>query len=277
MAEETSKTETTTQQQTTGDPWFKGADAETIGYLQNRGLDKKTPSEAALDISKMHREAEKLIGAPANELIRVPKDQKDEAGWKTVWTRLGAPADPKEYDFSAIKDAAGNPIAAPLADVLRASFGKYHVPKETATALAADIQKQRDNVIAAETTELQAKLETDKAALKKSWGANTEANLFIARNAAKALGVSEEAVAALEKTLGYSAVMEMFRVVGTKIVEAKFVTHQNRPGGGVMTREEAVARKAELMADDAWTKRYMAGGAVENRELQAVIAIITAE
>ena len=47
-----------------------------------------------------YREAEKLIGAPASQLLRLPADpSKDMDGMKAVWQRLGAPSDAKEYDF----------------------------------------------------------------------------------------------------------------------------------------------------------------------------------
>jgi hypothetical protein len=50
---------------------------------------------------KAHREAEKLIGAPASEMIRIPKDPNDAEGWRQVRSRLGVPADEKGYDFAA--------------------------------------------------------------------------------------------------------------------------------------------------------------------------------
>jgi hypothetical protein len=36
-----------------------------LGYLQNRGWDKVDAKTAAINAGKAHREAEKLIGAPA--------------------------------------------------------------------------------------------------------------------------------------------------------------------------------------------------------------------
>src|SRR5690348_6393637 len=48
--------------------WFDGADAETVGHIQNRGLDKLPANEAALAAIKAHREAEKHLGVRADQI-----------------------------------------------------------------------------------------------------------------------------------------------------------------------------------------------------------------
>src|SRR5580692_5232905 len=71
--------------------WWEGkADAITAGYLQNRGLHDKSPEEVALTVAKAHMEAEKYIGAPADQLIRLPKDKTDHAAWDAVFSKIGA-------------------------------------------------------------------------------------------------------------------------------------------------------------------------------------------
>jgi hypothetical protein len=99
--------------------------------------------------------------------------------------------------------------------------------------------------------------------------------MFVAKRAATALGVTPEAVAALEGVVGYKAVMELFRNVGSKIGEDKFV-QSITPGGapGVMTKEQAVERKAALMADQVWTKAYLAGDAAKAAEMLALNTMI---
>ena len=99
---------------------------------------------------------------------------------------------------------------------------------------------------------------------------------FVAKQAAAKLGVTPEQVAALEQTVGYAKVMEMFRDIGTKIGEAKFVSSTG-PTGGIMTREQAVAKRAELMGDTNWAKRYLDGGAPEAREMNALLVLIAGD
>src|SRR5579872_1368236 len=89
----------------TGDPWFKGVDADLQGYITNRGLDKLDVKAAALKAIEFHRNAEAKLGAPADRLLRIPTDAADAEGWGKIHTALGKPAKPENYDFSAVTDA----------------------------------------------------------------------------------------------------------------------------------------------------------------------------
>lgn len=268
------------QQQQVAAPWYQGVagfDAEMVGHLTNRGWDKKTAPEAAYEALKSWREAEKFVGAPANELLRVPKDASDEAGWNNVWSRLGKPKEAKEYDFSAIKFADGTPLDDAFAETMRNTAFKLHLPKDAAVEITREFAKVLDSAETSEKAEAQAKLTEEKTALAKNWGQNFEANKFVAGRAAAALGVDPATVAALEGVVGYSKIMEMFRAIGARIGEDKFVTNTGAQSGGVMTRDQAVARKAELMADKAWVKSYLEKDAAKLREMTALNTIIVAQ
>lgn len=256
-------------------PAWYGTDPEVVGYLQNRGLHDKTPNEVALAAIKGHQEAQKFIGVPAAQLVRLPTEASDEAGWKSVWSRLGAPDAPEGYDFSGVKNAAGEPLAPAMVDAIRAASVSAHLPKDAAPALAAAVQKVIDAQAAETATVGAAALETARAALKTNWGANYEGNMFVAKQAAAALGVTAEVVNALEGQVGYDKVMEMFRNIGSKIGEDKFISNLNPNLPGVKTREQAVAEKAELMADPNWAKRYLEGGAQERRQMDALSLLIS--
>ena len=64
------------------------------------------------------------------------------------------------------------------------------------------------------------------------------------------------------------------RAIGSKIGEDKFITNTGGGNGGVMTREQATARKKELMNDKAWSKSYLDGDAAKGREMTALNTII---
>src|SRR5258708_32263958 len=87
-------------------PWYDGVDSDTVGYIQNRGLDKVDAKNAFLAAVKAHKEAEKLIGVPADQVLRLPKDANDTSGWNTVKDRLGRPKDASGEDFTAVKESA---------------------------------------------------------------------------------------------------------------------------------------------------------------------------
>lgn len=255
-------------------PWHDGFDPEMLGHIQNRGWDKKPVNEAVKEALKAHREAEKLIGAPAEKLIRLPNDMTDQTAMKAVMQRLGAPADAKDYDFTGIKDAAGKPLGDNIATMLRNAAGATFLPKDTATRIAQEIVKFNDAEANERRLQNETKLNEQKAALKTNWGANEAANMVAAKAAATALGVTPEAVVALESVIGYDKVMEMFRVISSKIGEDKFITPPAGGGSGIMSVEAAQARKAELGRDQEWVKRYLAGGTAEVREMTGLNTLI---
>lgn len=257
-------------------PWYEGADAETLGYLQTRGLDGKTAAEAAMAAIQSHREAEKFLGVPPAQLLRVP-DPKDEAATLAFRQRLGYPGSADKYDFSGIKNPDGTELDAGFVARARAQADSLRLSQEDAARFISAEVKERVDSQAAQLADRTAALDGEKAALKKNWGVNHDAMMLVAKNTALKLGATPEAVAALESQVGYAKVMELFANIGTKIGEDHFVTNLNPAVPGVMTREMAVARKGELMRDGAWTKRYMDGGTAEVREMTALNTIIVGD
>lgn len=268
------------QQQQQQAPWYQsvpGIDQEVVGHWTNAGWINKKPEEIALEATRSWKAAERHLGAPANELVRLPKDPKDEAGWKGVWQRLGTPKDPKEYDFSAIKFADGTALDDAFVERVRAKAFALNLPKQAALEMAQDFTKYLDEAEGSEKLEKDAKLLDQTKALKTNWGPNYDANKFVAQRAAAALGIDPATVASLEGVIGYDKIMEMFRSIGEKIGEDKFVK-SGAPGsqGGPMTREQAVAKKADLMSDPIWKQAYLNGDQAKLREMLALNTIISA-
>ncbi len=258
--------------------WHAGVEADVLGTWQNKGYDLSDPKNVAIQATKAYREAQKFVGVPETQLLRLPKDAADEAGWKSVWTRLGAPSDPKEYDFAPVKHADGSAPAAGLIDTLRTTAANLHLPKDRAAELAAAVVKHLDDARAEQEGARTAKLTEEKGVLAKSWGQNAAANKFIASQAAAALGVKPDDIAALEGVVGYARVMELFRQIGTKIGEDKFIS-TDRPGGNnqPMTREGAQARRTELMRDTAWVTRYRSGDTQAMKEMMGLNILISGD
>lgn len=257
-------------------PWTNGVDPGLVAHWQIKGYDISSPDKVAIAASKAHMEAERFIGAPSNELLRIPKDT-DEAGKKAFWSRLGTPADAAGYDFSTLKDAGGKALVSDaLADALRGIGAATYTPKDTITRIAGEIVKFNQSQETARIADQQAKIDVDRVAIKKDWGVNFDANLFIAKQAAAKLGFTEEAVNALQNVAGYKAVMTALHNVGTKIGEDKFVS-LNGAVPGVLTKTQAQAKRSELMGDNAWKERYLKGGTAEARELMALNTIIVGD
>lgn len=267
MAEET--TTSTTK-------WYEGQDPTLVGHITNKGWADRPVNEVAVEAIKAHINAEKLIGAPSDQVLRIPKAD-DEVAQNQFWQKLGFPATGKEgYDFSTIKGPDGAPLKTPTIDQVREIAGTLRLPQAAALRLAEELTKAEAGRLTADQAERTAKLADQKKALLDNWTPqNFEANMLVARAAAKAIGIDPEVVAALEGVIGYDKIMEAFRTLGTKLGEDKLIVPPNDPTkGGVMSKDQARARIEELKADDAFVKRYQAGGAPERREMDALHVIV---
>lgn len=253
-------------------PWIDTIPPEAKGYIEMRGLAGKKPEEIALAAIEGHREAAKVLSYPQNEIVRVPKDLNDPA-MKNVWQRLGAPNDAAGYDFSSVKRADGTALDEATATAFRNAAFERSMPKDMAVEMAKAHVKLLDSAKSTELASYTAAVQDSQKALKTSWGTNFDSNMIVAKQAAAANGIKPETIIALEKSTSYAEVMEFLRVVGTKTGEGRFVT-PNTPGQNTpMTKQEAKARRDELMSDQEWKNRYLAGGKKEFRENEDLIRI----
>lgn len=259
-------------------PWYQGVegfDSAAIGQLQNKGWDKLEPPKAAAAIFKAYSEAEKHIGAPSDQILRLPKDRNDATAMREVFQKLGTPAKPEEYDFTGLKNADGSAPDQKFVDFFRGAAHKAGIPSSMAAQLAAEFVKFTGDASALVTAETKVKIEGEKATLKKNWGNNEVANTVIAKRAAEALGVGPEEMVALEGQIGYARVMEMMRNIGSKIGEDKFVTGNSGDSAGkIVSRDQANARLKELMDDKPFVTRYMSGDTAAKREMDQLHRII---
>lgn len=265
----------------TGDPapnpasWTATLDAETQGYFQNRGWHDKTPAEVAVLASKAHREAEKYIGAPSDQILRLPKATDGQEAWKPVYERLGKPTDPKDYDFTAVKFADGSAPDQADVDYFRGVADKLNLSKAAAVELAQSIATRADANAASDAAERQATNIKGQEALKQSWGANYSANEFIANQAAAKLGLGADVLQTMASVVGGEKVAQALLQIGLKTGEDRFVTNQNPANPGTFTREQAVSQKADLMRDKGFTDRLLAGDVDANKQMMSLNEIIT--
>lgn len=250
--------------------WYANRnDAEFTGYLQNRGLDKKDAGEAAFEAYKAHREAEKLLGAPRDELVRFPKDPVSPE-WNKIYERLGRPANDTGYDFKAVKFPDGTPLDDNFSAFLQKAAFRANMSKERAEDFAKEYVTYQSKIKEAEAATAAVKLQTEQSELDKNWGPNIEAYKFIARQGAMKLGITPEAVEAMEKQVGYKAVMEGFLKAGVAFGEDRYVANRAPGTQGIMTKEQAKATLAERRADTDWAKRFMQGDTKAVQEFNAL-------
>lgn len=263
-------TPTTTEQPAS---WFAGADTETLGYLQNRGWDKLPADKAANEAVKAHREAEKLLGVSQEQLVRLPKDAADVAGWNAVHKKLGVPEKPEEYDISGAKFSDGKTLGEKEVAALQQIASELKLPKASAALLAQHLIKIAEAEGNNTKAEFEAKMASETENLKKNWGSNFSAHKLIAEETMKKFGIPPEAVTALAEAAGYAATMEAFRNIGVRTGEDKFIISGDR-SGGLMTKDEANYKMSQLQNDRAWYTRFSNGDAAANREFSDLTKII---
>lgn len=282
MADTTTTTTTEADKGTQPPVWTTGLEAEFVGHAQNKGWDKLAPDAAAREAIKAHRHAELSLGVPADRVLKLPAADAKPEDWNPVYQRLGAPKEAKEYDFSTVKDKAGNPLDADLLEALRAASFENHLSKAAAAALAQKVSGWTDAQGAKAGTIDQAKIAEEKAALRDSWGKFYDARLIVAKQVAEKFGFTGDMLDVMEGQAGFAKVMKALSDIGSAIGEDRFI-NPGKAANGAMTKEQAIARKAELLSDSGWvgTEKtpgsYLGGDATKNQEFQALLKIIAGD
>lgn len=265
---------TTTTTTTDNAPWFNGADPETVGYIQNRGLDKVTPVEAAMKTIKAHREAEKHLGVPSDQLIRMPKDAGDADGWNGLYNRLGVPADASGYDFSGVKFADGTELDADFKTAIGTALRSAGVAKDKAGTVVKALVELGDKETAADSAASRDLIIQEMASLKIDWGSNIERNMIVADNAAAELGMTPEEINTMKEGMGAAKVAKIFFKLGQSMGEDRFVSGGQKGDNRPMSGEMAEARIAEMQTDTEFMKRFMAGDTAAKKELDNVSRMV---
>lgn len=256
--------------------WYSTLDEETRGFMQNKGFAKETPLEAFTTLLTSYREAEKKIGIPADRVLRIPEPE-DKDGWKLVHQRLGVPATPEGYDFSTVKHSDGKDADPDFLTFMRGAASAHNIPAADAAAFASDLVKHQEAQKASADTKDAAEVAVAHDTLKQAWGANFEANKATADRAAALLGLSPDFINSAATLSSYGTVMEGLRKVGAAMGEATLqgntaIGGQNR----AMTREQAIAKKQEIITDPTWTARWFKGDKAAILEIGNLDRIIAA-
>lgn len=269
--------------QSTPPAWYAGLDAEHVGHIQTRGWDKLDPAAAALEAIKGHVAATRMVGVPENQLLRLPKEG-DSEGWRQVWQRLGAPADPKGYEFEGIDLAGDSGATNSFTDAMRQLAASLNLPKTAASEVAKGVQKWLTERVASAETEVADNLQSAERAIKANWGREFEHFQYVAKQGEQALQqrLGERLGPQLGEALqtlreqGYGElVAELGRVVGAGLMEDRGGGSSTNPGGQIrMTVEMAQSRMAELMADKQWRARRLAGDTDAKKEFDQLVRIL---
>ena len=265
-------TTTTTAPATTAAPstWHSAFDDDTKGWLGNRGLDKLDGEKALPELVKTARNAEKLLGVPADEIIRRPKDG-DPAAFRTAMMKLGLPEKADQYELPVPEGDSGE-----FAKTAAAWFHEAGAPKGVAQKVAAKWNEFVAAQAKANSEAQTAKIAENEAALKREWGPAYEARLTAAGQIATKLGLTDDVSAVLREKLGAAGLAKFVFSLGEKLGEADFVNGDGIQFGGTMTPQQATQKIAELQRDPEWRARYLKGGKPELEEMRKLQALSVA-
>jgi hypothetical protein len=265
--------------------WYQGIDADLLGHANNKGWKLDDPKTAFETAAKAHREAQSKLGVPAEELLRLPRANASEGDIKSFRSKLGVPAEPKDYDLSGIK-FAGSDLDQGFADSLRRGLYEAGVPKDNAQAAIKPVLKYLEDQEVEENAVMTAKVSKEMEDLNRSWGVNKDRNEFIAKSflskLALAAGVDATTATAAWDALskvggvGAAAAMKMLLEGGIRTGEDRYVSG-GAPGSNMpLSREGALARLQAIKGNDINTgdvdfkKRLAAGNQAAKDEWKAL-------
>lgn len=257
--ESTATTDTATAPvSTAGDPWYTGLSDDLRGYVETKGWQ----DQAA--VVESYRNAEKLLGLPADRVVKLPKHDAPAEEWMdAVWSKLGRPEQPDGYGFQAPEGGDTS-----FADWAGKTFHELGVPREMGAKIAEKYEEFIQSMDSQYKEQFETQIGQEQETLKKDWGAAYEQNKNIAAQAAQKLGVDAEALDALESQIGFAKVMEMFHSIGTKMGEADFVGGDAPAGFGIMSPQQAQSRIQALRSDSDFIKRYTSGDLAARDEME---------
>lgn len=247
--------------------WLPDATPEVAGYVQNKAW------QGPADVLSSYQNLEKLFGAEkAGRTVVIPGDD-DVEGWSKLHGRLGRPEQANGYELP-VPDGADKQFSEQAA----AWFHEAGLSKKAAQHIAGKWNEHMGKAAQAQALAEEQKLQAEHQALERDWGTGDAAavNREMARRAAVALGLDEQAIDGLQKASGFGKTMKALAKVGEMLGE-KPALGLGGGSGFALTPEAAQAKKQSLMADKEFREKAMADpNSAQWKEIQRLSEIIVA-
>jgi hypothetical protein len=256
--------------------WYDGIPTETLGWLQNKGVELANPKDALIRIADQYRSAERYIGVPADQLLRIPQPNASEADRRAFLTRLGVPSTAAEYDLSTVKFSDGTDLDADFVAVIQEAAAAANMSKDKIADFTTKLIRFDERRETSYRASNDLRIQEQKALMERNWGVNKDFNLLQAMAGARRLGITDEMVNALreEPRWGEYNTLEFFRRIGAATTEDTFVEGAQATGAPT-TLPGAQAELNRLLADDAWGRRLTTGDVEARRQFEALTQQIT--
>lgn len=227
---------------------------EDKGFIQS----SKYADPAA--VIKALRETKSYVGLDKNDIVRLPKADKDgNRDLSEVYKQLGRPEKAEDYGLgdTDFAKAAANKLF------------ELGLSSSQAKALSEFITEQDKTINANAEEEWNKKVDEGIAALKKEWGSNYEVNKELAQKAVRdivsATGLTEDELNKIETALGTDKATKLFYSIGAKEGGIKNLQNYN---AGQETPEIAQYKIAELKKDKEFVAKLAANDAGAIKEMK---------
>lgn len=215
------------------------------------GLPKELQEEPSLKVihdipslAKSFIHAQRTIGA---DKIPVPGKHATDEDWKAVYTKLGLPADVKDYD---VKFKEGLSLDKDFVTKFKETAHASGILPAQAQKLADWFQASNETSEKAVMQMREAKLKTDVEGLKTEWGAAFDKNLGRAAQVLREVNDPELNKYLDETGLGNDTrLIRLFSKVADKFMKEDTQVGEGSSGNPVYTPKEALRRAQEIIAD----------------------------
>jgi hypothetical protein len=234
----------------------ENVDEETVGYVKNKAW------QGPADVVKSYREFEKFRGMPLERIAEIPQSD-DPAAWDALYTKIGRPKEPKEYEIEAPQEGADERII----NFFRDAAHKVGLNKHQAKAMSKMWNEAAGQWNQSFQTEQAAKAQAEDKELRSKWGASYDQRVELGKKAAAALGMPVAAITTLQGQVGYAPVMELFATIGEKLGSDALVVGDDRAAGGfIKTPAQAKAELQSLNMDKDFMEAWMNKGHPKHKE-----------
>lgn len=249
-------------------PWHASIqDADARGFVELKGWD--SPEKAVAS----YRSLEKMIGVPAERVLKLP-EKPDDPAWADVHKRLGmaAPDKPEDYELpvpEGFRDDYAKAVAAKAKEL--------GIPKHMLKGMAEWQNGFVKQQIEAEEKATEMRVNQSLAELRMEWGSAHDETMALAKRAeeqVKATAGLDDASLLAWQNADPKGYFKLMGVIGSKMGEGRMIAGGSNGQDAPMSPEAAHVRRAELMGDADFAKRYLAGDAQANAEMTRLNTII---
>ena len=192
-----------------------------------------------------HIHLERMVGAPADEIVRVPRDASPEQ-MREVFTRLGMPETPDGYEFA---QSTGQ-----IDDVFRSWMKQtghaVGLTKSQVANMDGSYHTLIDNLQQHQANERQVRNQADEQSLQNKYRNGYSTVINKAGAAARDLFGDENLDAALqglEDRLGYAGTIELMYSIAERLGEGQFHSNDVPAGGSGFTANMSPPQARELI------------------------------